>query len=173
MRRDTTFAICAAGALLAAAGAPAWAGDACSGGYSTTAMQAMPTPVTVALAAAPENPRLAAQFVAALQASGARIDAGSPMRLTLLFTIATPQQGPLQGQVFNNFSWGDQGGNVIDIAASRLSLTAQVMDTSSYSYVWVASVQCTIKVRDAGALASELGTLIGRTLGQSVPNGTM
>ena len=165
----------AAGSLLAAAllipAASAWAGDACSGTYTTTVMQQVPLPMKIAPAQAPENPKLAERFVDGLRGTGGQIDPNSPYRLNLIFTIATPASGSMQGQVYNNFSWADQNGAFLDTSASVVNITAQAMDTTNYAYVWIATARCTVKVRDSGAVAADLGALIGRTLGRSESNG--
>jgi hypothetical protein len=165
----------AAGALVVAlliSAAPAWAGDACSGVYATTVLQQIPLPMKIAPSQAPENQKLAGRFTDGLRSAGGQIDPGSPLRLNLIFTIATPASGPMQGQVYDNFSWADQNGAFLDASASVVRITAQVMDTSSYAYVWIATAQCTVTTRDSGAVAAELGALIGRTLGRSESNGT-
>jgi hypothetical protein len=178
MSRATHPTYCAAGAILAASllasgGGPALAGDACGGTYTTSVLQQVPLPLTVALAEAPENPALAERFVAGMRAGGARIDPASSLRMDLLFTLSTPASGATQGTVYNNFNWADQGGALADVTAGRVSLSAHVMDISSYAYVWVATAQCDIRTQDAGAVAAELGAFIGRTLGQNVPNGAL
>lgn len=162
-----------AAALLASSGGPALAGDACSGTYTTSLLQAVPMPVTIALAEAPVNPGLANPFIDGLRAGGAQVDQSSPLRLDLVFTISTPASGPLQGTVYNNFTWADQGGPLADVAGSTVNLMAHLVDRSSYAYIWIATAQCIMKVRDGAAVASELGTFIGRTLGRDVPNGRL
>lgn len=165
-----------AGGLLAAAlfipAAPAWAGDACSGVYQTTVLRQVPLPIKITPAQAPVNPKLTDSFMDGLRGAGGQVDPNSPFQLNLIFTVATPASGPMQGQVYNNFSWADQNGSFLDTSASVISITAQVMDTTSYAYVWIAAARCTIKVKDSGAVAAELGALIGRTLGRAVSNGT-
>lgn len=168
----TAWVLLAAG-LLVSSGMPALAGDACSGTYSTSLLQQVPLPVTIALAEAPVNPGMANQFIAGLRSAGAQIDQTSPFRLDLVFTVATPASGPLQGTVFNNFTWADQGGSLVDVNASTVNLMAHLVDTTSYAYIWIATAQCIIKVRDGAAVASELGAFIGRTLGREVPNGKL
>lgn len=162
-----------AAAALAAAGGPALAGNACSGTYMTSVMQPIALPVTVGMADAPENPGMAEHFAAGLRAGGAQIDPSSPLKLGLLFTLSTRGAGPLQGTSYNNFTWADEGGHLADINAAKLNITANVVDRVSAAYVWIASVECTVKTRDGGALAAELGELIGRTLGRSVPDGRL
>lgn len=160
-----------AGGLLAAVlpTTPARAEDACSGTYMTTQMQKVPIPVTVSLAQEPENPKLAGRFFDGVRDGGGVIDAASPLQMTLAFTLTTAGGS----QVFNNFSWGDQSGAIINIDAGAVELTAQVMDTNSYAYVWAASASCRIHTHDGSAVAYELGRLIGRTLGRDVQNGTL
>ncbi len=162
-----------AAGMLASSGGAALAGDACTGTYSTSLLQEVPLPVTIALAEAPVNPGLANQFIAGLRYAGAQIDQTSPLRLDMVFTVATPASGPLQGTVYNNFTWADQGGSLVDVNASTVNLMAHLVDTTSYAYIWIATAQCTIKVRDGAAVASELGAFIGRTLGRDVPNGRL
>ena len=159
--------------LLAIGCTPALAGQACSGGYNTSTMQTVPLPMTVSFASAPENPAIASRFTAAMQAAGALVNPSSPLQLNLLFTISTPANGPQQGTVYNNFNWASQRGSFADLGASTVSLTAQVMDTNSYGYVWIASIQCVVQGNDAGAVADELGNLVGRTLGREITNGRM
>lgn len=159
--------------LLGAGGAPALAGDACSGTYMTSVLQPVSVPLAVALAEAPDNPALAASFLAGLRNAGGQIDPSSQYRLSLLFTLSTPGSGSSQGTVYNNFSWADQGGHLADVTASTVNLSAHVMDTSSYAYVWIASATCAVHVPNAGAVAGELGAMIGRTLGRAVPNGAL
>ena len=178
MRRRTNLIARAAGAMLAAgsiaaSGGPALAGDACTGTYMTSVMQPVSLPVTVAFADAPENPALANHFLAGLRAGGALVDPSSPLKLGLLFTLSTAASGPLQGTTYNNFNWADNGGALADIHASIVNVTANLVDRNSAAYVWIASAQCTVKVHDGAAVATELGNLIGRTLGRSVPNGTL
>lgn len=156
-----------------AGGGAALAGEACTGTYTTSVLQPVSFPVTVAMADAPENPALAASFLSGLRSAGAQTDPSSPYRLTLLFTLVTPASGAAPGTVYNNFTWADQSGTLANTGASTVNVSAHVMDTSSFSYVWIASVQCTIQVRNATSVARELGTLIGRTLGRSVPNGAL
>jgi hypothetical protein len=158
-------------AAIFAVGGPALAGDACSGTYMTSVMQPIPVPPTVALAEAPENPALADRFLGGLRAGGALLDPSSPLKLGLLFTLATRASGPLQGTVYSGFNWADQGGHLADINAASVNLTVNLVDSTSAAYVWIASAQCAIKVPDAGAVAAELGNLIGRTLGRDVQNG--
>jgi hypothetical protein len=176
MTRGRRLMQSAAGVLLAAAllgisGAPAWAGDACSGTYSTSVMQRVPLPMTLTFMQTGENRKLAQRFLDGLRSEGGQVDPASPLRLNLVFTITTPAAGPMQGQSYNNFSWADQNGQFADISAGIVNVTAQVMDITSYAYVWVASAQCIVKVRDGGAVAAELGALIGRTLGRDEPSG--
>ena len=162
-----------AAGLLASSGAPALAGDACSGTYTTSVMQEIPLPVTIAVAEAPANPGLADRFMAGLRAGGAQVNQSSPLRLDLVFTLSTPASGPQQGTVYNNFTWADQGGAFVDVNASIVNITVHVVDTASYAYVWIATAECTVKVRDGGAVATELGAFIGRTLGRNVPSGRL
>ncbi|CAH2603299.1 conserved protein of unknown function [Rhodovastum atsumiense] len=148
---------------------PARADEVCQGSYMASVMQQRSLARTVALAEAPENPGLAAQFINGFREGGASIDSGSNFRLSLVFTLASAGSG----QVFNNFTWADQQGGFTDVQASTLRVTAQVLDTTDYAYVWVISADCQIQVRDANRVAHSLGLLVGRTLGRSVPNGTM
>jgi hypothetical protein len=156
-------------ALLGVSFTPARAGDACTGTYMTTQMKQIPLPVTVSLSSDPENPALAGRFLEGMRAAGGQIDAASPLKITLVFTLTTAGGA----QVFNNFSWGQQGGAPVNLQSGSIELTAQVMDTNTYAYVWAASASCRIKVPDAGPVAYELGRLIGRTLGRDVQNGTL
>lgn len=158
-----------AATLVAASVTPARAGDACAGTYMTTQMQQVPLPVVVSLSSDPENPALAGRFLDGLRDGGGQIDAASPLKITLVFTLTTAGGA----QVFNNFSWGNQSGAPINLQSGSIELTAQVMNTNTYAYVWAASASCRIKVPEAGPVAYELGRLIGRTLGRDVQNGTL
>jgi hypothetical protein len=158
-----------AAALVATGGTPALAGDACTGTYMTTQMQKIPLPVTVRLAQEPENPKLATRFLDGVREGGGQIDPASPLQMTLAFTLTTAGGA----QVYNNFSWADQSGAFVNVQAAAVEMTAQVMDTTSYAYVWAASASCRVQVADAGAVAYELGRLIGRTLGRDVQNGRL
>jgi hypothetical protein len=162
-----------AAALLASAPFPALAGPACTGTFSTSSLQPIKMPATIALANAPENPSLANPFLDGLKAAGVTIDPASPLRLDLVFTLATPASGSLQGAVYNNLTWADEGGGSVDVNASRIDLMAHLVNTSNYSYVWIATAQCTVKVQGGGAVANELGRFIGRTIGKDVPDGKL
>jgi hypothetical protein len=52
-------------------------------------------------------------------------------------------------------------------------MTAKVMEANTYAYVWAISASCNIRVPSAGAVAYELGQIIGRTLGRAVQNGML
>jgi hypothetical protein len=156
-------------ALVASGAMPALAGDACTGTYMTTQMQVIPIPVTVRLAQEPENPALATPFLDGLRDGGSRIDPASALQMTLAFTLTTAGGA----QVYNNFSWADQAGQFVNVQAAAVEMTAQVMDTNSYAYVWAASASCKVQVSDAKQVAYELGRLVGRTLGRDVQNGKL
>jgi hypothetical protein len=166
-----TVGVLLAAGLFVSSGGPALAGDTCSGTYSTSLLQQVPLPVTIALAEPPVNPDLAKLFLAGIRAGGAQVDPSAKLRLNLVFTIATATSGPLQGSVYNNFSWADEGGASLDLTASTVNVMAQLVDTTTYAFIWIANAQCTLKVRDGTALAGEIGALIGRTLGRDIPNG--
>jgi len=136
-------------------------------------LQQVPLPLTIALAQSPTNPELAKYFLAALGTSGTQVDPAAKLRLSLVFTIATAASGPLQGSIYNNFSWADQDGASIDLTASTMDIAAQLVDTSSYAFVWIASARCVLKVHDVAAVATEIGALIGRTIGRNIANGKL
>jgi len=161
----------AAALLLGAPAAPAWAGSACQGTYMASVMQKTPLPMPITYVAAEGNAKLGEAFVNGLRDAGGVIDPASRLRLALVFTVATPASGPMQGRVYNNFSWADEKGSFQDVSASVINLTGQVMDINSFAYVWIVSAQCTVKVSDTSAVAGELGALIGRSLGRDVQDG--
>ena len=162
-----------AAALLVSYGRAALAGDACTGTYSTSLLQQVPLPMTIALAQPPVNTDLSKYFLAGLSASGTQVDPSSKLRLGLVFTISTAASGPLQGNVYNNFSWADEGGTSLDLTASTMDIAAQLVDTSTYAYVWIASARCILKAHDVAAVATEIGTFIGRTIGRNIANGKL
>lgn len=170
MGRFTNAMLGGAIAASCLAAVPAMAADSCKGTYMTSVMQPMAQPVTVATVSDPRNPELSAQFEAGLAAGGAKVDASSPLRLNVIFTLATPGAA---GQAFNNFNWATQGGANANVQGGAIEVTAQVMDTNSYAYLWIASFRCTIQTPDAGSLAGDLGRLVGSTMGKSVPTGRM
>jgi hypothetical protein len=159
--------------LLGVSAAPAWAGKACRGVYMTSVMRdvALPLKVTVAQESDNKDQTLANRFADGMRGAGGVIDLTSPLRLAVVFTITTPKSGTRQARAYNNFNWVDEKAALVDMSSSVVSITAQVMDMDSYSYVWIASAQCTVKVPDAGEVAADIGALIGSTLGRSVSNG--
>jgi hypothetical protein len=163
----------AAAALLGMSGGPARAGNACSGSYMTSVMQEIPRPVKVSFAQSQDNKAqdLGKSFIDGMVGAGAVADPASPLRLAVVFTISTPASGPQRGKVYNNFNWVDEKGALVDTTGSMVNLTAQVMNIDTYSYVWIASAQCKVNVSDPGAVAADIGALIGRTLGRGVANG--
>jgi hypothetical protein len=178
MIRESNSVRIAAGLALAAlligvSGAPARAGKACSGVYSTSVIRDAALPLKVTFAQNNDNAdqELVYRFVDGLRGAGGLVDLESPLRLTVVFTTTTPELGPQHGKVYNNFNWLYEKGAQVDATASVVNVTAQVMDMDRYSYVWIASAQCTVKVPDAGEVAADIGELIGRTLGRGVLDG--
>lgn len=139
----------------------------------TSVMQEVPLPVKVTFPQNSENQdqKLGRRFVEAMTGAGGVVDAASPLRLAIVFTITTPASGPQRGKVYNNFNWLDEKGGLIDVTASTVNVTAQVMNIRTYSYVWIASAECKVTVPDAGEVAADIGALIGRSLGRAVGSG--
>jgi hypothetical protein len=158
--------------LVGASAGPARAGNACSGQYMTSVMQETPRPMKVSITPREnEDQRLAKSFVDAMVGAGAVVDLASPLRLAVVFTITTPASGPQQGKVYNSFNWVDEKGALVDVTGSTVTVTAQLMNMETYSYVWIAWAECKVHASGGGNVAADIGALIGRTLGRAVTNG--
>jgi hypothetical protein len=174
-----------AGAVLSAtapvvlAVVPAHAAGSCTGTYITSALENVPPSTTVGVDPRERTPvSIAAgkRFLAGMQAAGARVQDNSDLRLRLVFSViegmtSKTSEAPADAEVYNDFSWLDPSLRIQAKGPGSIVLTAQVMNVSTAAISWVASIRCDIHTRDGGALAEDLGRVVGATLWKTVPNG--
>jgi len=165
--------IAAAAVVLAGLAMPALGGEACDGSLQGSRLQSVPDPLTVTV----EYPRKTAKAMAAaasfsdgVKAAGVSVvpDGTTTLRLTFLVTAAT---GAVPVQQFSDFSWAETTASA-DEPPPTLTVTVGLLSHGLATLLWVASVECKVKTRDANLLARELGQVVGESLGQDVSQKT-
>ena len=152
------------------------ADNVCAGNIATTVLQALRTPITISVEtpiSSDANPQLGQRFLAGVQNAGVAVTpAGQGTTLLDMTFQVTPSAsggGPAAG-AYRDFSWvsGEQapGGGQFTIAGATVSVSVEATDIASQSLAWIGTITCTIKVNDPGAVADDLGTVIGRWLGR-------
>jgi hypothetical protein len=155
----------------------AHADDSCAGNIATTVMQPLRTPVVVSVEtpiSSDANPQLAQRFLGGVQSGGVTVaPAGKGTTLIDMTFQVTPSanggSGPAGG-AYKDFSWvsgeAAPGGSQWTIRGASVSVSVEATDVASQSLAWIATVNCTIKTDDAGAVAQDLGNVVGRWLGR-------
>jgi hypothetical protein len=177
--RHAGVTMLAATVLAALAVVPARAAGSCTGTYITSALEEIPQSTRVGLDPRERTPTSVAadeRFLAGMQAAGARVQENSDLRLRLVFSViqgmtSTTSEAPADAEVYNDSTWLDPSLRIRSKQPGSIVLTAQVMNVSTASITWVASIRCDIRTSDGGALAEDLGRVVGATLWKSVPNG--
>ena len=121
------------------------------------------------------NPDLSSRFMEGVRRSGVRTGNSGGAVLTLSAEVVAPsgahviQSGRHSG--FSNFDWMQRLPSSPEhtplLRGATLTMSVQVSDKSSSSIAWIANVHCRVTTDDPGALAEELGMLIGSSLGKN------
>jgi hypothetical protein len=169
----------ATNALVVLAVVPAHAAGTCTGTYITSALEKIPPSTTVGIDPRERTPTSMAageRFLAGMQAAGARVQENSDLRLRLVFSViegmtSKTSEVPADAEVYNDFTWLDPSLRLKTTQPGSIVLTAQVMNVSTAAISWLASIRCDIHTSDGGALAEDLGRVVGASLWKTVPNG--
>jgi hypothetical protein len=149
----------------------------CAGNISTTVLQPVRTPITISVEtpiSSDANPQLGQRFLAGVQNGGvivAPVGQGTTL-LDMTFQVTPSANGGAgpAGGAYRDFSWvsGEDapGGAQWTLVGATVTASIEATDIASQSLAWIGTVKCTIKVNDAGAVAENLGTVIGRWLGR-------
>jgi hypothetical protein len=146
-------------------------------------MQAMlmqPLPSTLALdserpIADTTNPQLARRFASGLQSAGVAVSANGNVTLSLAVSVEAPSSGSsAAGGKYQGLDWtsGDPMGigRNPSIRSAIMSLSVTLTSNSTAAVSWLATINCTVSTDDPGALAEDLGAIIGRAIGQNFGN---
>jgi hypothetical protein len=135
----------------------------------------MPVPVTVALQTGVDdsvNPTLTRRFVEGLRRAGVTMSQQGNMTLNMAVAIASEASapaGPISG-TYRGFDWvsGEQAPQgQANIRSANLTLSVTLSDNAQFTQSWVATAKCVVQTDDSGALAEDIGELIGRNIGQN------
>ena len=181
-RFPRAVAMLAATVLAGLSVAPARAAGSCTGTYITSALEKVPQSTAVRIdpprEQTPTSIAAAERFLRGVQATGARLQDNSDLRLRLVFSVVVGTtsrtlEAPADAEVYNDFTWLDPSLRMKSKEPGNILLTAQVINVSTAAIAWVASIRCEIHTRDAGTLAEDLGRVVGATLWQTVPEGRL
>lgn len=136
----------------------------------------MPKPRTIN-AAAPlsgtAGPQLAARFAKGLRDAGILLSPTNALALSMTMMVATPPnvQGIAAGHQ-EGLDWTSAqpaaGDRKLRLRDSLLSMDVSLTANPSHAVAWIASVKCTVRTNDPGALAEDLGASLGRVLGRNI-----
>lgn len=180
MRRMNLRLPCMMGLLLLALpclSPAAYADDLCAGNIAATVMQPLRTPVVVSVETpigSDANPQLAQRFLNGVQGGGVAVaPAGQGTTLIdMTFRVSPSASGGAgpAGGAYKDFSWvsgeAAPGGGQWTIRGATVSVSIEATDIATQSLAWIGTLNCTIKSDDAGAVAQDLGFVIGRWLGR-------
>ena len=155
-----------AAALLCAV-SPARAGDACDGSIQATSLRPLPSPVVLAIQAtrtSPQEEKVRTRFADALQAAGVSVQPHADATMRVSFLVTAMDGG--RPRQYTDFSWATGPGAAP--LPPIITMTITVSDPAKGTLLWVASLQCRIKTRDPEALATQIGQVIGQTLGSHI-----
>jgi hypothetical protein len=160
--------LAAAAALLIVMGGPAMAGQACDGAIEASALETLPTPLTIAFTDPRDTAKskiVTASFEDGLRAGGVAVqpDAADVLHLSFLITAASGDRV----HQYSDFSWTAAPG-AADGPPPTLTVTAGLTVKGQPTLIWVASLECKIKTLDPTVLAEELGQVIGEVLGKQL-----
>jgi len=163
------------------ASSAAAAAQSCPGTYQSSMLSQLPAATTVQIQIVnqtPTNLRLAGRFAAGLQSAGVAVSPQGNVTLNLVFTVGSTSAA--SGRPYQDFGWAD---NLAEAGLAEsgsgfgpgttLNMTVQATDSATAQIDWISSVNCTIQTDDLGALAEYLGSVVGRSLGQSTDHGTI
>ena len=151
----------------------------CTGYLNGSVLRPLSQPVAMSLApsaAADPNPALVQRFLDGVWKTGIStvLDGSENTILDLSFSVRDPgagAPGPASG-TYKGFNWlvgqPAPSGSGQTIRGTTVLMTAEAIDAASQSLGWVGSLRCTVQVNDGGALAEDLGEVIGRSLGKSL-----
>jgi hypothetical protein len=152
----------------------AHAAGSCSGTLGTALLHPLPNPVTVALQTSVDdsaNPVLAQRFVDGLQRAGVAVSPQGNMTLSLTVSLVpSASASSAVGGTYKGFDWvsGEQApGQGTSIRSANLSLSVTLTDNTQSTQSWIATAQCVVQTDDSGALAEDIGEVIGRNIGQN------
>ena len=160
---------------------PAQAQRNCAGTIDTTLLQPLPPQLVITpesdMQDAP-NPTLAKEFLSGLRGAGTQL--GSQGNATMSFSVEVDPSNSasnVTAGTYSDFSWvsgeslssGEQSG----LRGASLTVSVQLIDSSSAAMLWLLTMKCTIETNDSAALARELGSTIGEALGKSLEHRTL
>ena len=160
-----------------------YADDICAGSIDGSVIRPLRHPIAVSLVT-PDSPdpnaALVQRFLSGVQNAGLNVmqsGQGNTI-LNTSFIVTDSIESGLRStagtntRAYNGFGWMS-GVTVPDnegrrIRGSALSMTIEATDVASQSLAWVGTIQCIVLGDDVGALAEDLGTIVGRSLGKSI-----
>jgi hypothetical protein len=165
------------GLLLAAAiAARANAAGTCAGTIETSLLHPLPKPMVVMGATSmgnSPNPELTRRFVEGLQQAGVIVGDEGNVTLNIAVSVTAPHNGSnvVTGQ-YEGFDWvsGEPvaaGQRIPGIRSTNLSMSAVLADNVAITQSWLATIDCQVQTDDPGALAEDIGVLIGRAFGSN------
>jgi hypothetical protein len=160
--------LAAAAALVVLIAGPAMAGEACDGAIEASALQTLPTPLTIAFTDPRNTARskvVTASFEDGLRAGGVAVQPDAADVLHLSFVITTASGDGVHQ--YSDFSFAAAPGAAAG-PPPTLTVTAGLTVKGQPTLIWVASLECMIKTQDPVVLAQELGQVIGEVLGKQL-----
>jgi hypothetical protein len=184
------WAIAAVEILAVALAGPAAAMTTCEGTYSAMALLPLPAAIVIGVDVhdrSPENLRLAERFLAGIRKAGVAV---GPEPNVLLHVGTSRYNLPLGSREARNLPElsGLQGGVEVGLPAMPdtrfgtpravsspppLNLRVDATEGQKPRISWTAVVQCRRTSADNGALAEDLGRLIGGALGRRIDRGAV
>jgi hypothetical protein len=156
----------------------AYAAGACSGTITASLAHSLPVPLIVALQTHVDgstNPSLVQRFVDGLRRGGISLSREGNVTLRLALSLGAPLRasGTMISGSYKAFEWATEEQTSAPqaqrhIRADLLSLSATLVDNVEQTQSWVASIQCVVQTDDSGALAEDIGEIIGHDIGQTI-----
>jgi len=152
------------------------AAGTCRGKIETSLLHALPRPMVVMSARSMNDSpsrEVTRRFVEGLQEAGVAVGDYGNVTLNLATSVTAPRNGSnvVSGR-YEGFNWvsGDPvaaGQRIPGLPSTNLSMSVVLADNLANTQSWLATIDCKVETDDPGALAKDLGVLIGRAVGSN------
>ena len=159
-----------------AVAAPVLAAGTCAGTIRSSLLHPLPRSMVVigTAVSTTTSSDLTRRFADGLRRAGVSIADEGNVTLNIGVSVtAPPTASNVTSGQFHGFEWissgrVEVGQRIPDLRSADLSMSAVLTENQAATQSWVATIDCRVQTDDPGALAEELGLIVGRAFGTNV-----